>query len=144
MAISLEPNSAEGKENKPKRSSGVEIFLEDRPLESAKKVLGIPMDSVLPFMWFKKFFVPIWPAKVLAAALLDSRSRGYKRLLVGITSPSDKPPMLGFSTTRASGGTMAICDWSIVSRETKAVISLVIEAMGNCLDLFFSRIISPV
>src|SRR3989338_10703193 len=102
------------------------------------------MDSILPFMWFKKFFVPMWSAKVLAAALLDSRSRGYKRLLVDITSPSDKPLMLGFSPIRASDGTMATCDWSIVSRETKAVISLVMEAMGNCLDLFFRRIISPV
>jgi len=83
-------------------------------------------------------------SRILAAELLDSRSRGYNRLLVEITSPSDKPLMLGFSPTRASGGTMAICDWSIFSRETKAVISLVIEAMGNCLDLFFSRIISPV
>src|SRR3990167_9455098 len=102
------------------------------------------MDSVLPFMWFKKFFVPIWSAKVLAAALLDSKSRGYNRLLVDITSPSDQPLMLGFSRIRASDETMATCDWSIFSRETKAVISLVIEAMGNCLDLFFPRIISPV
>ena len=34
---------------------------------------------------------------------------------------------------------MAICDWSIVSRETKAVISLVMEAMGNCLGFVFRQ-----
>ena len=62
------------------------------------------MELALPIHIIYEIFVPMWLAKVLAAALFDSRSRGYKRLLVDITSPSDKPLMLGFSPIRASGG----------------------------------------
>ena len=44
----------------------------------------------------------------------------------------------------ASFGTKIVFAWSIVSREIKAVTSLVIEAMGSCLDSSLLNIMSPV
>ena len=116
----------------------MEVFLKDKSSGIGKKSFGQSDGAGFSVHIIYEIFVPMWSAKVLAAALLDSK-RGYKRLLVDITSPSDKPLMLGFSPIRASGGTMAICDWSIVSRETKAVINLVMEYHWKLFGLVFSQ-----
>ena len=75
----------------------MEVFLKDKPLESAKKFWAVRWRRLLRSYNLRNFCPDVAETKVLAAALLDSEAGGYKRLLVDITSPSDKPLMLGFS-----------------------------------------------